>query len=128
MTTKTIDVAREFARAYLVAAELDPTASDHDVTRGIRRSVEAKFPGITIPEMMRASAIAMDEIGAFVDEFERRTKELGTLVEAMGAVERHGQNLAPLKAAYRAASAELEALGKMTPENMFPTKPDKSKS
>ena len=75
-------VAREFARLYLAAAEIDPTASDPAVTRGIRRTIRSKFPGLRVAEMKRASDVAMDEMAAFVEEFDRRTKEMGALIDA----------------------------------------------
>lgn len=46
----------------------------------------------------------------------------------MDADARHGQSIAPFKAAFAAVSAELDGLGHLTPESIFPTKPDSSKS
>jgi hypothetical protein len=126
MVRKTVDVAREVVRLYLDAAEVDPAASDPE-TR-ILRAIESMFPGITKDEIKRANNVALDEMAAFAGEAETRCKEMRALLEAINAAERHGQSVNPFLAAFESVAAESDSAGDMTAENVFPTKPDKSKS
>jgi len=126
--SKTIAVAREFMRLYIEAAKVDPDASDPASSRGVMRTIQSRFPGISVAEMKRANAVMLNEMEAFLEEMGKHCKEMGALLDAADAAKLHGRSAGPLMALFERVAAEAESMGDLTPENVFPTKPDASKS
>jgi len=85
------------------------------------------FPGIIKAEMDRVNDVMLDEMHAFVEEMDNRCKEMMALLLAMDAAEAWPEHRS-FQGGLERVAAEVENIGNLTPENVFPTKPDRLKS
>jgi len=118
--TNTIDVARELMRLY---DGVDADNCGVNLYRMIRRKIQETFPGITNGEYERAHHVMMAQMEMFVEDASMRIERMNALFPNSA-----GKLTGPFHDAFNMAFAECNAVGKMTAENVFPAKPDKSKS
>jgi hypothetical protein len=123
--TNTIDVARELMRLY---DGIDADNCGVNFYRMIRRMIQERFPGITSGEYERAHHVMMAQMEMFLEDASMRIERMKALFPAVLQENLAGNLTGPFHDAFNMAFAECDAMGKMTAENVFPTKPDKSKS
>jgi hypothetical protein len=120
-----MDVARELMRLY---DGVDADNCGVDFYRMVRCTIKEKFPRITKAEYLRAHNVMVAQMEMFVEDARMRVEQLKALLPYVLQESLEGKLTGPFHDAFNMAAEDCVATRKMAPDNVFPARPDKSKS
>ena len=129
MTAKAVDVAREYYRLIQPIAAGIADKNDPAVVPGeVARKLKSKFPGLSKTDMERATDVMMAQLEMVMEDLDDRLAQMRVLARAHLAAGADVEHAASIRAAFDRASEEFDAIHRdLTPDKLFPKKPDKTK-
>ena len=95
----------------------------------LARKLKSKFPGLSKADMERAADVMMAQLEMVMEDLNDRLAQMRVLARAHLAVGADVEHAASIRAAFDKAGEEFDAVRRdLTPDNLFPKKPDKTKS
>jgi hypothetical protein len=130
MTAKAVDVAREYYRLIHTIAAGPPDKNDPAMVPGeVARKLRSKFPGLSKADMERAVDVMMAQLEMVMEDLQDRLARMRDLARAHLAVGVDVEHAASIRAAFDKAREEFDAVRlDLSPNKLFPKKPDKTKS
>ena len=94
----------------------------------VRRTIAEMFPRVTKAEYLRAHDVMVAQMEMYVEEASMRVEQLKALLPYALQESLEGKLTGPFHDAFNKAAEDCAAMARMTPDNVFPARPDKSKS